>query len=257
MAAAMIDLAVRICGSSARWLAIAAVVAIACAVPRVSQAASATDRVVLVRTPAEEGGWEEAEERTRAELEAAGFAVELATLVPGTDIIGLAKTHGAFAAIKVSRPIDESTGITVHVVDRVTGKSSTLTLDAKKDGQTPERVAIRAVELLYASLLELQTAAPFEGEVRATPLMEAAASQQFMTPSDDLRWALRGGASAFAAPGGIGALAGLRVGAGYYVFPKLTLELSAAASAPAIISTHDASSDFGLLIGRAGLLFEP
>ena len=140
---------------------------------------------MLVRTPAEEGGWEEAEQRTRAELEAAGFAVELATLVPGTDIIGLAKTHGAFAAIKVSRPIDESTGITVHVVDRVTGKSTTRTLDAKKDGQTPERVAIRAVELLYASLLELQTAAPFEGEVRATPLIEAAASQQLMAPSDD------------------------------------------------------------------------
>jgi hypothetical protein len=220
-------------------------------------AAPATDRVVLVRTPLEDGGWEEAEQRTRAELEAAGFLVEIVPLLPGTDIIGLAKAHGAFAAVKVSRPVDETTGIVVHVVDRVTGKSTTRTLDARKDGQTPERVAIRAVELLYASLLELQTSTPFEGEVRPTPLIEEAAAQRLLTPSVNPGWALRGGAGAFAAPGGIGALAFLRVGAGYYVLPKLSLELSAAASAPTIISTSDASSDFALLVGRAGMLFEP
>ncbi len=230
---------------------------IACALPRVSFGAPGTDRVVLIRTPVEEGGWDEAEQRTRAELEAAGFVVEIVPLSSGDDIVSIAKTHGAFAAIKVSRPIEDTTGIVVHVADRVTGKSTTRTLDAKKDGQTPERVAIRAVELLYASLLELQTAAPFEGEVRPTPLIEATASQRLMTPSEDLSWALRAGASAFAASGRIGTLAGIRIGAGYYVLPTLSLELSAAASAPTVISTTDASSDFALLVGRAAMLVEP
>jgi hypothetical protein len=238
----------------ASWLAI---VAIAWSVPRTAFAALSTDRVVLVHTPVEDGGWEEAEQRTRAELEAAGFLVEVVPLLPGTDIIGLARARGAFAAVKVSRPVDETTGIVVHVVDRVTGKSTTRMLDAKKDGQTPERVAIRAVELLYASLLELQTSTPFEGDVRPTPHIEATAAQRMLTPSENPGWALRLGASAFAAPGGIGTLAGIHLGVGYYVLPKLSLEVSVAASAPTIISTTDASSDFGLLFARTGMLFEP
>jgi hypothetical protein len=242
---------VRFC---ARWLC---VIAIAWLLPRIAWSAPATDRVVLVRTPVEDGGWEEAEQRTRAELEAAGFLVEVAPLSSGTDLNGLAKAHGAFAAIKVSRPVDEANGIVVHVVDRVTGKSTTRTLDAKKDGQTAERVAIRAVELLYASLLELQTSAPFEGEVRPTPLIEETAAQHLLAPSENPGWVLRGGAGAFAASGDMGVLAGLRVGAGYYVSPRLSVELAAVASAPTIISTTDAASNFALLVARAGMLFEP
>jgi len=241
----------------ARFFARLATFAIACFLTGSASAAGAPDRVVLVRTQPEEGGWDAAEQRTQAELEAAGFTVEIAILHAGGDLGALAKSRGAFAAIMVSRPADATTGILVHVVDRVTGKSTTRMLEAAKDGQTPERVALRAVELLYASLLELQTATPYEGEVKPTPVVEAVAERRLLSPSEFPGWALRGGASAFAAPGGIGVLAGVRLGAGYYVLPSLSIDASGAASAPTVISTSDASSDFALFVGRVGALYEP
>jgi hypothetical protein len=96
--------------------------------------------------------------RTRAELEAAGFKVVEVTsededIQKGLDTA--VESAGAAAAIAIeSEP--NSNSVEVWISDRLTKKLSMRRVDASPTGDTPALVAIRAVELLRASLIELR-----------------------------------------------------------------------------------------------------
>lgn len=95
--------------------------------------------------------------RAQAELRAAGFVVVVSTEegdVTRTQLEKALADAGAVAAIAIdSRP--GSTVADVWVSDRVTKKLSIRPVETKGSGDTPALLAIRAVELLRASLLEL------------------------------------------------------------------------------------------------------
>ncbi len=115
-------------------------------------------RVLLVEPPQSDATLFEAFGRLRAELELQSFEVEV--LKPSverinTDSLELeAQTRSAFAAVALQRNLG-STTVELWIVDRVTGKTvlRKLKIDDGKDG--PTLLAIRAVDLLRTSLLEL------------------------------------------------------------------------------------------------------
>ncbi len=109
--------------------------------------------------------------RLKAELAIAGFDnVELDPNGPG-DAASLevaARNAGAFAAIAVVRKGDLDAD--VWVTDRVTGKAVLRRVHFPADSaDAPAIFAIRAVELLHASLLELEEPQPPRGDVQPTP----------------------------------------------------------------------------------------
>jgi hypothetical protein len=93
--------------------------------------------------------------RARAELSGAGFRVVVAPRGEGdtrTSLEGAIRDAGAIAAIAIESRA-RSSAVEVWVSDRLTGKLSIRPVE--NQGEAPALLAIRAVELLRASLLEL------------------------------------------------------------------------------------------------------
>src|SRR5690606_31480814 len=97
--------------------------------------------------------------RLKAELKIQGFEVlvlETKAGENGEDSLGQAATESdAFAAIAIERTAGSTTA-SVHIVDRITGKSLTRQLDISDKKGGPTMLAIRATELLRTSLLEVE-----------------------------------------------------------------------------------------------------
>jgi hypothetical protein len=116
----------------------------------------------------------------RAELSSLGFQVVLLersepAQTPG-EAQDAARAAGAAAAICV---VPSAAGVRVWVVDRVTAKTSSRELERSDDAAGVDRLlAVRVVELLRASLLELALPEPTRGEVEPTPELRAAAGLQ-------------------------------------------------------------------------------
>ncbi|MCC6556983.1 MAG: hypothetical protein IT372_28865 [Polyangiaceae bacterium] len=138
--------------------------------PNPAPAAPAPSRVVILRAASDDAILVEAATRLTAELRAAGFEVvtrERTALEPagaGSEPAGAAPgdlrasmeraahDSGAFAAASISRSAGGAAA-DLWIVDRVTGKTVIRTVGG--DGaSTPSIIAVRAVELLQASLLE-------------------------------------------------------------------------------------------------------
>jgi hypothetical protein len=129
----------------------------ALALPRRAEAASRV--VVLEPADAADSTIVEATARLRGELRAAGFEVVSVSLAAGRaplDALGEeAARAGAFAAVLVL-PKGRGAAVDLMVVDRATQKTLVRTVEATAapgEGAAAE-VALRAVELLQASLLE-------------------------------------------------------------------------------------------------------
>jgi hypothetical protein len=141
----------------------AARLAVVCALLATAHAAVAAgpSKVVLLRGGAGASG-DEALNRLRAELAAAGFTVEVASPAPGEDprsaVERAAREAGAFAAVMAS-PSSAGTAADIWVTDRVTGKTSVRRVEVR-GATAPADLAVRAVDLLQASLLEATAAAP-------------------------------------------------------------------------------------------------
>jgi hypothetical protein len=122
----------------------------------------AAQRVLVARPNAADQVLVESFHRLRAELRLEGFSVEVLQL-PGTPSPQQARQvtqeAGAFAAVVLVRT-EGDTAVDVWITDRVTGKMvlQTLRLDAVDDA--PSVLALRAVDLLRNSLLELRTETP-------------------------------------------------------------------------------------------------
>lgn len=115
--------------------------------------------VLVVRPSQSDAALFEAYGRLRAELILQGFQVQTLPSTVGpinTDTLALeAERRNAFAAIALERDADGTTA-EVHLVDRVTGKRTTRRLKISKAKDGPMLLAIRAADLLRASLLELE-----------------------------------------------------------------------------------------------------
>ena len=120
-------------------------------------ASAAAQRVILVRAPAPDEVLAEAFTRLRAELELSGFDVALMDLDSNAslpaELSELARRQNAFAAISLTRH-DGTAAADVCVADRVTGKASLRTLALSPDQDAPSVLAVRASDLLRASLRE-------------------------------------------------------------------------------------------------------
>lgn len=118
---------------------------------------AAAQRVLLLRPEGVDPVLSEAFNRLRAELALQEFEV-IVVDAPGSArdpelLSELARKQGAFAGISLSRRV-RTAAADVSIADRVTGKVSqrTLSLTAAKDA--PAVLAVRAVDLLRASLRE-------------------------------------------------------------------------------------------------------
>lgn len=168
--------------------------------------ASALPRVAIVLPRSSAGGERSPVEiRLRSELGAAGFSVvAVSSNATGPDELERAarNTH-SIAAIAVVQPLGNGMDASVWITDRVTGK--TLLRRVHVDPGTRDAAAIfaiRAVELLRASLLELNDEHRPRGEVPPTPELERWVRppvEKKPTPRDELR----AGAAVVAGPGGL------------------------------------------------------
>ena len=140
--------------------------------------------------------------RVAAELEALGFTVQSSTREPRpAELAAEARRAGAFAAIGIGPTAEGSVEITV--LDRVTGKTLRRELLGRSltDPTTRELVALRASELLRASLMEIEAPHPTRGDLPATPVVErvAIAPETIRTP--ERRFRLGAESGVLVAPG--------------------------------------------------------
>ena len=132
--------------------------------------ASADDpRVVAVLVPPT--GDEKLAARVAAELRAMGLEPKTVPIEEQEDATALARTareSGAIAAIRIVRSDKRAE---VWLADRVTGKTllREVTCEANEDAESV--LAVRAVELLRASLLEIETSHPPRGELPVTEVV--------------------------------------------------------------------------------------
>lgn len=167
--------------------------------------AAALPRVAIVLEGGQKGQRSEIEIRLRSELGAAGFSV-VAVESNRDDPRALeraAKDTGSIAAIAVVQPMGNGVDAAVWITDRVTGK--TLFRRVHVDPRTRDATAvfaIRAVELLRASLLELNDQHRPRGEVPPTPALEKWVKPP-VSHAVARRGEVRAGAAVLAGPGGL------------------------------------------------------
>lgn len=116
--------------------------------------------------------------RLREEIESLGLSVSVVDERDTSEPLDVrARTAGAIAAIRVTR--DGAGSVEMTIADRTTGKTVSRRLDivVSTDPASAELVATRTVELLRASLMELDAGHPARGDVRVTPEIEALAPE--------------------------------------------------------------------------------
>jgi hypothetical protein len=135
---------------------IALLVAIFCSLALPSRAFA--QRVLLLEPPPGDRAMEEAFNRLRAELSLQDFEVQVqvgdARKLSPDELEEAAQRADAFAAIALNRR-GGSADADVSIVDRVTGKISLRRLAISAGPDSPRILAVRAVDLLRASLREL------------------------------------------------------------------------------------------------------
>ncbi len=163
------------------------------------------DRVVVVRNPDPD-----LDARLAAELRFLGFVAEVVDVPVPRDVAALhdlARVHDAAAAIAIH---DGGDRVTVWIGDRVTGKSVARALEPTQPDR-PREIAVRTVELLRASLVELQHVPPVpEAEVASSPTIERTLSARVRARLVVAAMGAVGGA-----PGGLGVMGHVRASVRY------------------------------------------
>jgi hypothetical protein len=177
--------------------------------------------VVLVRPEVSDKVLVEAFNRLRGELGAQRFEVILVDAPEGAStpeaIDRLAQDKGAFAAISFTRRADTTTA-DVWIADRATGKTTVRTLALKGVHDAPSVLAVRAVDLLRASLRELKSDATPPPEVVHVDRRPVPPAVRAFVHSEPPAWRLRLEGTALLETG--------RVGAGYGVGLALSRRFS-------------------------------
>ncbi|WP_437930932.1 hypothetical protein WMF37_17425 [Sorangium sp. So ce291] len=179
-------------------------------------AAAAAARVVLVQPSAADPSISEALIRIRGELVADGFDVELldsqSASAPRPAMDDAGQQAGSAALIGLFLAPDGQAA-ELWVVDPLTNKTLVRRIDTR--GEAPEHIAevlaVRAVELLRASLLELlmssrRSAAPIAAAApRPSAVQEPRSAERSLDqPSRRSTWGVELGGGLLASPGGIG-----------------------------------------------------
>jgi hypothetical protein len=249
-----------------RWLGTACLLA---AAPAVSEAVAWADavrsRVAVVRSPPGDRMLREAVTRVRAELAEAGFDVVEVDRAPGDERSGVEdapRDGGAFATVAINRAAGEAFA-DVWISDHVTGKTVVRRVDVRVRPDATAVLAIRTLELLRASLLEIAAKpAPSEAPIAAPkdvvrwiePALPALAPSPLMPGN-----ALGLGAFTLRGLGGIGLAVGPAAvfvhGAGPW-FVRVTLAGPLVGAEPST-SAGSATVRQSLAVGALGLTTEP
>jgi hypothetical protein len=195
--------------------------------------------------------------RLRAELRSVGFdtvtAVRDADVPPALEVTSISQRTGAVAAISVVSAAEAASaqgggpgrGPVVWVMDRARNRAVKRQLAAQRGDSSNRVIALRAVELLRASLMELRANQALANEARAVPVPETRATSGLQlaaaSRATTARFALELEGTATLAPGGLGLMGQLLVGAGWYAMEHLRLELFSLVP----LSPGRASSDEG------------
>jgi hypothetical protein len=159
------------------WAATVAVLLVHLALAPSAKADGAPSRVGLVRSASSDRVLHEATTRVRAELLEAGFEVVEVDSAPGdgrSEVEGAAQDAACFATIAMQRATNGAFA-DVWIADHVTGKTVVRRLQVRAGENATSVLAIRTLELLRASLLEVAAKVP-----PAEPPMAAA--------SDVMKW---------------------------------------------------------------------
>lgn len=208
-----------------KWARTLALLACLLLLPRVA----AAQRVLLARPPASDATLFEAYGRLRAELELQAFEVVVLegreTQAIAEELEREAQARGAFAALALQRDTS-GTAARIYIVDRVTGKTTSrkLRIDPSSDG--PTLLAVRAVDLLRASLVEL---APGQRPTRDVLGVDAAPPPPEVVrfSRESPRFQVRTGGLALLTPA-LGTGVGVLLGASYRPFESLDVGIELA-----------------------------
>jgi hypothetical protein len=248
---------------SARAGAIALLALSAVAGPALAEGAS---RVVLLRAPSDDPLAEQGNTLLAAELRAAGFEVVSRPRTPGREIradIDAASADVSPIATFAILPAPDGAAVELWLEDRVTGKLVIRRIDVDRSREAAADLAVRAVELLRGSLLEVALPAPAPREQPPPPADVAAWLSHAVPPRRPPYFStgvgLAAGASALASAGLGPTLAPvLRLGWGSR--GGLSVGLAAAGLGPsrhlrAAEGTADVRAD--LALASVGLAFRP
>jgi hypothetical protein len=197
--------------------------------------------------------------RLRAELDALGLRVVEVSAPTGAEsprnLERAARDVGAFAALRI---VSWERGIEVWIADRVTGKTVLRELVAAPGEATDEVVALRAVELLRASLLELELPQAHAGEVPAPPAVQRLVSRpRRLGSSFAPHFELDLGAGALLSPGGVAPTWQLVVSGRVVVVPRLGFEVTLSLpTLPSTIDEPEGSAEMSVFMGGVGLAAE-
>ena len=169
----------------------------------------APPKVILVRPPAAPASVSEALVRLRGELLAAGFDAEVIELSLGADVraslerVAPAASGSATALVAVVASADPGSA-ELWVIDRVTGKTVVRRVNAgaADPSRMAEVLAVRAVELLRASFLELAIDNAPGADAPAPPPPVVARWATETLEEADWSWAIEAGAGTADAVGG-------------------------------------------------------
>jgi hypothetical protein len=202
--------------------------------------------------------------RLRAELEGLGFeVVEVTTteaLPDPESLEQIARDAGAFAAVRITA---SRGGVEVWIADRVTGKTVLRELVVPPEESVDEVVALRAVELLRASLLELGLPAAARGPVAPAPAVErllppapkpVPPPPRPQPPARPPAFTLGIGPALAASPGGIGPSALVRVGARLRLVSRIGADaLLLLPTLPVTLEGAEGSADVSFALFGLGL----
>jgi hypothetical protein len=206
--------------------------------------------------------WPEAEKAAVQELQGFDFTVEVvdATAVSEKDrrieLLETAKSHDAVCALRIVK-LTEGGGVDLWIIDRVTGKMvyRQIPLKVEQDPESASIVALRVVELLRASLLELELPDVTPQLAPPQPTMQVVARDRPVKPEGPV--GLLTGVSVLASPGedtGVqGAISWL---IDYRPIPPIAVELEGLVSfASSDIRKGNLTATFDVAAARAWLLW--
>ena len=222
--------------------------------------------VILVRPENPKAVTAEALVRMHGELVSAGFDVQITASTAGADPrASLEQTANGNNVDAVVALLGDSTpgSVEVWVIDRVTGKSVVRRVPSQPESdRAAEILAIRAIELLRASLLEVAMAGGREPPIvpKPPPVEVTRFVDRALDSRKNSRWAIEVGGSGVASFDGVGPallpMVRLNLALGSYVLLRATAAgLGTRARVQASSGWADLAEQFGLI--EAGVRLRP
>jgi len=223
--------------------------------------------IVSMKKCCPDEAWIEAETVTLEEFRALNFKVAVIDgIATGErerriELGVLAEEKHAACALRIVKPPEgTASGVDLWITDRVTGKTvfKNITIEEEESSEPALVVALRVVELLRASLLEITVPDAPGGDVEPLPQMvEMVKEVTGAVEKPPGPVGLRLGAEVIGAPGGAGARGAVAMAVRWSVFTHLSLELDGFISLfGKDIKEEGASASFYTAVARVWSLWE-